>query len=344
MRSGDAERAGAEASVPLRTPSPMWPSAPRSSAEAFSRMGSWSRGPARTPSARDELRLARGRSRGLGALRGGASGRAGLAASKSPSRVPPTEVGRPLEGTLGVPATRPLAEARWPVSLSLESCLVLPFHRGGARVRDTQCGKSTTPPLGFGPLRRLESRRSLCRFTSSAPSALRVSHPLSGLSPPGPRGFVSRHIHPWGFVTAFRAFPTQPAVTPFDAPCSHALSADSSPPRASSRVTFAPVFFDPVSTLFSPFAPTMASRTTSTYCLDISSVLVPTEVGASPRERSIPQPGRSVRVAHRGADGSHQIVWRRFRQARACDFRALLRPKVRTRALAVRRAPEPMLS
>jgi hypothetical protein len=34
-------------------------------------------------------------------------------------------------------------------------------------------------------------------FTSPLPSALRVSHPLSGLIPPGPRGFVSRHIHPW---------------------------------------------------------------------------------------------------------------------------------------------------
>jgi hypothetical protein len=32
------------------------------------------------------------------------------------------------------------------------------------------------------------------RFTSPTPSALRVSHPLSGLLPPRPCGFVSRHI------------------------------------------------------------------------------------------------------------------------------------------------------
>jgi hypothetical protein len=44
-----------------------------------------------------------------------------------------------------------------------------------------------------------EPRRSLCRFASPAPSAPRVSHSLSGLSPPGPRGFVSRHIRPWDF-------------------------------------------------------------------------------------------------------------------------------------------------
>jgi len=35
-----------------------------------------------------------------------------------------------------------------------------------------------------------------CRFTSPTPSALGVSHPLSGLILPSPRGFVSRHIHP----------------------------------------------------------------------------------------------------------------------------------------------------
>jgi hypothetical protein len=49
---------------------------------------------------------------------------------------------------------------------------------------------------GVRVLPAFEPRRSLCWFTSPAPSALRVSHPLSGLIPPGPRGFVSRHIRP----------------------------------------------------------------------------------------------------------------------------------------------------
>jgi hypothetical protein len=49
---------------------------------------------------------------------------------------------------------------------------------------------------GFAPFRRFQLGRSLCRFASPTPSALRVSHPLSGLIPPGPRGFVSRHIRP----------------------------------------------------------------------------------------------------------------------------------------------------
>jgi hypothetical protein len=104
---------------------------------------------------------------------------------EAPSRVLLAEAGCPLEGTLGLQARRRLAEARWRVSRSLESCLALALHRSGSRMQDTQCGNSTTPPMGFGPLRRLQSGRSLCRFASSTPSALRVSHPLSGLIPPG---------------------------------------------------------------------------------------------------------------------------------------------------------------
>jgi hypothetical protein len=61
-----------------------------------------------------------------------------------------------------------------------------------------------------------EPGRSLCRFSSPTRSALRVSHSLSGLIPPGPRGSVSRHIRPWGLSAAFRAFPTRSAVTPLD--------------------------------------------------------------------------------------------------------------------------------
>lgn len=35
-----------------------------------------------------------------------------------------------------------------------------------------------------------------CRIASPTPSALRVSHSLSGFTPPTPRGSISRHIHP----------------------------------------------------------------------------------------------------------------------------------------------------
>jgi hypothetical protein len=52
---------------------------------------------------------------------------------------------------------------------------------------------------GVRLLSACEPGRSLRRFTSPAPSALGVSHSLSGLSPPGPRGFVSRHIRPQDF-------------------------------------------------------------------------------------------------------------------------------------------------
>jgi hypothetical protein len=69
-----------------------------------------------------------------------------------------------------------------------------------------------------------EPGRSLCRFASPTPSVLRVSHPLNGLIPPGPRGFVSRHIRPWGLFVAFRAFPTRSAVVPLDTRCPRAVS------------------------------------------------------------------------------------------------------------------------
>jgi hypothetical protein len=198
--------------------------------------------------------------------------------------------------------------------------------------------------LGFGPLRRIESGQSLCRFTSPAPSALRVSHPLSGLSPPEPCGSISRHIRPWGLLTAFRAFPTQPAVTPLGARCSPAVSASSGLARASSSLAFAPAFGYTAVTLLSPFASSSAHRATLTVCFDISSNVVPTEVGSSPSERSKPLTGRRARFARRGADGSRMVTWSSFPQARACDFRALLRLSVRTRAPAVRQPPEPMLS
>jgi hypothetical protein len=59
--------------------------------------------------------------------------------------------------------------------------------------------------MGFGPFRRNRPKRSLVRwFASPAPSALRVSHPLSGLIPLGPCGFVSRRFRP-RVCTAFRA-------------------------------------------------------------------------------------------------------------------------------------------
>jgi len=82
--------------------------------------------------------------------------------------------------------------------------------------------------MGFGSLQRNQTRRSLRRFTSPSPSTLRVSHPHSGLIPPGPCGFVSRHIRPWD--SAFDVFPTRSAVTPFDVRCSRAVSAGGHPP------------------------------------------------------------------------------------------------------------------
>ena len=80
-------------------------------------------------------------------------------------------------------------------SSSPEGCLPPTSHPGGPQAQDTQRG-SNDVSHGVRFLSAYEPRRSLCRFTSPTPSALRVSHSLSGLSPPGPCGFVSRHIRP----------------------------------------------------------------------------------------------------------------------------------------------------
>jgi hypothetical protein len=74
-------------------------------------------------------------------------------------------------------------------------CLPPTGHPGGPQAQDTQRGYGDVSH-GVRFLSAYEPRRSLCRFASPAPSALGVSHSLSGLSPPGPRGSVSRHIRP----------------------------------------------------------------------------------------------------------------------------------------------------
>jgi len=44
------------------------------------------------------------------------------------------------------------------------------------------------------------------------PSAFRVSHPLDGLLPPEPAGFVSRQRHSWGFH--LQGFPPSQSLQP----------------------------------------------------------------------------------------------------------------------------------
>jgi hypothetical protein len=77
----------------------------------------------------------------------------------------------------------------------LEGRLPPTRHRGGTQAQDTQ-REIDDVSLGVRLLSAYEPGRSMCRIASPTLSALRVSHSLSGLSPPEPCGFVSRHIHP----------------------------------------------------------------------------------------------------------------------------------------------------
>jgi hypothetical protein len=178
----------------------------------------------------------------------------GVAATKSPSWLGSTEVELARQGSPGVAVGSPPRRSgavRQPFSRKLPPTCAPPRWFAGARHAAWDMDDSS---LGVRSPSAFRAQASLRRFTSPTPSALRVSHPLSDLRPPGPCGSVSRHIRPWGLFTAFRAFPTQPAVTPLDARCSPAVSASSGLARASSSLAFAPAFDYP-SSPFSPRSP-----------------------------------------------------------------------------------------
>jgi hypothetical protein len=192
-------------------------------------------------------------------------------------------------------------------------------------------------------------------FASPAPSALRVSHPLSGLIAmisPGPCGSISRHIRPWGLVTAFRAFPARSAVTPLGARCSLAVSAGSSRSRdlgilrsPDREIGLRPCLgLTLVTLLLRPRHPKSGSPYNPDRVFRHQLGVGPTGVGAGTSERPRPLLRRRARCAQLGAGRSGKGTWSSFGQARACDFRALLRPSVRTRPATVRQPSEPMLS
>jgi hypothetical protein len=157
-------------------------------------------------------------------------------------------------------------------------------------------------------------------------------------------GSVSRHIRPWGLVTAFRAFPAGPAAAPLGARCSLVVLAGLPPRRMKPMGALTPAVgyaACPVSPRPHPDWP-LTARPDS--LLRHQPGIGPTKVGSSTSERPKPLQGVGARCARLGADSSTEGTWSSFGQARACDFRALLRPSVRTRALAVKLAPGPMLS
>jgi hypothetical protein len=118
-----------------------------------------------------------------------------VAATKLPFRNHTAEAECALEGTLGLRGSDPAHRSGSSRNRRPESCLPPASHRSESQAQDTQ-QESNDVSHGARFLSAYEPRRSLRRFTSPTPSALGVSHSLSGLSPPGPRGFVSRHIRP----------------------------------------------------------------------------------------------------------------------------------------------------
>jgi hypothetical protein len=72
-----------------------------------------------------------------------------------------------------------------------------PARTAQARTRDRQARTSRpkTPPWGSVPSSGIRCADRSRRFASPTPSALSVSHALSGFIPTHPRGLVSCHIH-----------------------------------------------------------------------------------------------------------------------------------------------------
>jgi hypothetical protein len=145
--------------------------------------------------ARSELHLARAEARVWCFLDTWSAAEAVFWASKLPCWGHAAEAASTREGSSGERMRDSAHRGGFARSSSPSGCLPPASHRSGPRAQDTQRGSSDVSH-GVRLLSAYEPGRSLYRFTSPAPSALRVSHSLSGLSPPGPRGFVSRHIRP----------------------------------------------------------------------------------------------------------------------------------------------------
>ena len=144
---------------------------------------------------RSELHLYLRRSEGTGASSKRRSGRSRINATKLPFWSLFAEAQRSREGSTGFRGSSSVHRGGKASDRPPEGCLPSTSHRGGAQTQDTQ-RECDDISHGVQFLSASKPRRSLCRLTSPTPSALGVSHSLSGLSPPGPRGFVSRHIRP----------------------------------------------------------------------------------------------------------------------------------------------------
>jgi hypothetical protein len=202
-------------------------------------------------------------------------------------------------------STRRSGSSHSPSSRKLPPTDVLPKRLASARhaaweFDDNSHGVRFLPAFELG--------RSLRRFTSPAPSTLRVSHPLSGLSPPGPRGFDSRPIPPEDVLVAFRAFPSRSAVTPLGARCSLVVSAGFGFARLL-ELGLCPCFQLLVASSRLPDDPESLARVTPMVSSSISSLAAPPKQCGSERAAEAanggstrtPNSGRPVRERSVGA-------------------------------------------
>jgi len=167
----------------------------RTSAEAGVRHGPLPQVAASSERRRNELHQTRAEARERCFLEASKEAEASVLATKLPCWKDTAEAMNVREGSFGFRGAGQLTEVRWSPDRPPERCLPPVGHRSGTQAQDAQREVDDTSH-GVRFLSAFEPRRSLCRFASSTPSAHRVSHSLSGLSPPGPRGFVSRHIRP----------------------------------------------------------------------------------------------------------------------------------------------------
>jgi hypothetical protein len=223
--------------------------------------------------------------------------------------------------------------------------------------RDVACAWARTP--GHGPGARHATRKLMApplRFfvlpaflslgDRRVPACLTDTIRSQGFSP-SQRFHPTRALrlcfasHPPIGFPAFRAFPTQPAVAPLDAPCSSVVTSSSgfkgSPPFFH-RPSF-PSLDDRCSNVvpcYEPVVPLSARRNITFSSIGRS------RTARRERSRRLPRVNAQRLIAR--FSGVTTVNRSNFRLAWDANSRALLRLSVRTRSNAVKRTIEPMLS
>jgi hypothetical protein len=299
-----------------------------------------SRGRSAHAMARSQLHPLVGRSVGEDAPRGGVSGRSRNRTCEEALEMFATEAASTRQSLFG-PRSKPSRRSGEGTPRRPEGRLPSALHRNGAPMKDAQRGEFDGNSRGVRSLSAFRARESIAPVYLTEAVRSRGFSPPQRFDPPRASWLCFTPHPPLGFVVVFRAFPTRPAVTPLGVRCSPAVWLARSSSRANPRPT--PYSREGMlpARLRSPNGARDPDSASSSRARHRPSTLL-AEASRVLGER--PRPGRGA-----SRDSSRRVRFakgrtERPRQARARDFRALLRPSVRARKHTIKRTSEPMLS